>query len=290
MSRAPLIITIIVFATVILACGFTINLPIHEISTGPTQTDKIEVAKPDVSLVDLTLAFGAGDLEINPGAEKVLVYGTATYNLDLFKPNVTVNEGKVRIETGDLELHGIPNFTGSIKNKWDLELGNTPMNLVINAGAYQGEMDLGGLSLKTLEVNDGASTVQLEFSDANRVDMDSLRYTTGASTVKLIGLSNANFTSMIFRSGAGEYTLDFSGDLKRDAVVTVESGMSQVVIIVPEGIDAKLLFSGGFTDVDYSDGWEKSGIQYLLKGTGPTLTINVDMGAGDLELRTTPHP
>ena len=45
--------------------------------------------------------------------------------------------------------------------------------------------------------------------------MSILRYETGASTVKLNGLANANFGTLIFSGGAGDYTLDFSGDLQR---------------------------------------------------------------------------
>jgi hypothetical protein len=74
------------------------------------------------------------------------------------------------------------------------------MHLVINGGAYQGRIELGGLSLLSLEVNDGASDVKLEFSEPNGVVMDTLKYSTGASNVELSGLANANFKSMVFRA------------------------------------------------------------------------------------------
>jgi len=98
--------------------------------------------------------------------------------------------------------------------------------------AYSGDIELGGLALKSLDVTDGAAEVSMRFSSPNLVEMDRLRYQTGASEVTLHGLANANFTSLIFRSGAGNYILDFSGSLTRDAVATVESGFSQIVIIV----------------------------------------------------------
>ncbi len=286
MIRKPILIALISLALVTIACGININIPVDKIIAGPSQTEKIEVAAPDVSVVDLTLAFGAGDLKVSPGAEEALVRGTATYNVKDFKPQVIVDKEKVKIETGNLDIHGIPNISGDIKNKWDLKVADTPMNLVISAGAYQGDIDLGGLSLKSLEVNDGAATTELVFSEPNQIEMESLRYSTGASTVSLRGLANANFTSMIFRSGAGDYTLDFSGELKRDSVVTVESGISQVTIVVPKGVSAKLIFNGELTNVDISGGWTKSGDSYTLAGSGPALTINVDMAAGNLILRT----
>jgi hypothetical protein len=270
-----------------MACGVTINLPVDQITTGPTQTDEINVPAPQADTVDLTLNFGAGELNVSPGAETALVTGTAAYNVTAFKPKIKVDKGQVRLETGNLDIHGIPSFNSNdIKNTWDLKLGDQPMNLKINAGAYQGDIELGGLALKSLEVNDGAADISLKFSEPNKTEMETLRYITGASSVKLSGLANANFTSMIFRSGAGDYTLDFSGELQRDAVVTVESGFSQLVIIVPEGTSAKLIFKGGLTNVNMSGGWKKSGEAYVLGSGGPVITISMDLGAGTLALRT----
>jgi hypothetical protein len=279
-------VAITVLALAPLACGFTINLPVDKITTGPSQEEQIYVPHQGVEVVDLLLSFGAGELKIQPGATSALVLGKATYNVDEFKPKYTLDGSKVKLQTGNLEIKGIPNFQGDIVNKWDLALGSQPMNLNIQAGAYQGDIELGGLALQTLEVTDGASEVNLKFSLPNLVEMDYLHYMTGASKVKLSNLGNANFSTMLFRSGAGDYTLDFSGGLKRDTLVVVESGISQVVIIVPEGMSARVIFKGGLTNIDTLGSWQKSNGQYVLQGSGPLLTINVDMGAGNLELRT----
>jgi hypothetical protein len=287
MLNKKIILAIMALAMVSMACGITINLPVEQITSGPTQIEEINVASPEADIVDLTLTFGAGELILQPGAETALVSGTATYNVADFKPKIKIDEQQVRLETGNLDIHGFPNFNSKeIKNKWDLKLGDQSLHLKINAGAYQGAMELGGLALKSLEVNDGAADTQLKFSKLNKTEMELLRYTTGASTVRLSGLANANFTSMIFRSGAGDYTLDFSGDLQRDAVVTVESGFSQINLIVPEGTSAQVMFKGGLTNVDMSGGWKKSGGTYVLGSGGPVITISMDMGAGNLTLRT----
>jgi len=288
MFYKPILTILAVLALVTMACGITVNIPIpvDEITTGPTQTEEINVPEPDVSVVDLTLVFGAGKLNLEPGATGALVTGTASYNIEDFKPKVSSSAGEVRIETGDLKIEGIPNFSKNVENNWELKLGDSPMQLAITAGAYQGDLELGGLALKSLEINDGAADVRLKFSEANQVEMDTLRYITGASNIKVSGLANANFASMIFRSGAGDYTLDFSGSLQRDAVVTIESGISQVVIIVPDGTSAKVIFNGGLTSVSKSGQWSQSGNTYTQPGNGPQLTINVDMGAGNLELRS----
>jgi hypothetical protein len=159
------------------------------------------------------------------------------------------------------------------------------MDLNINAGAYKGVLDLGGLAIQNLRISDGAADVSLDFSSPNQADMEELRYNTGASQVKLTGLANANFAEMVFKGGAGSYSLDFSGELVRDATVTIDSGFSSVTLIVPEGVDARVIVDSGLANVDIGGNWEKSGNEYTLEGEGPRLTINVNIGAGSLELR-----
>ena len=284
MSRVLALLSLTLLALATLACGITINLPMDEINTGPTQIEEIHVPKPDAEVADLSLNFAAGKMELRPGAQDALVSGTATYNVQDLKPKIKTEGEKIVIETGDLEIEGIPKFGKDVKNDWDFMLSDMPIRLSIDAGAYQGDLELGGLSLKSLEIDDGAADTRLKFTEPNKVEMETLRYVTGASNIKLSNLANANFASMIFRGGAGNYSLDFSGDLRQDAVVTIEAGMSQVEIIVPEGVSARVIFKGSLANVDASQEWQKSGDTYIMPGSGPTLTINVDMGAGNLKL------
>jgi hypothetical protein len=276
----------LVLALVTMACGINITLPSTDIKTGPLVTDDIRVSVPDTEdEIDLKLSFGAGEIKLSGGDEDDLVSGKATYNVDDFKPVVETDGNEVTIKQGSLNIKGIPNFEDSIKNEWDFKLRNTPMNLHISAGAYSGKFSLGGLSLTSLEISDGASDVNLSFDEPNQVEMDVLRYNTGASSVSLAGLANANAATIIFRGGAGSYTLDFSGELQRDAVVSIEAGISSLAVIVPEGTSAKVTVEGGMSNIDSFGDWKKSGSTYTQSGGDYKLTILVKMGAGSVELR-----
>ena len=264
-------------------CGFHVSLPIT-VTHGPTVTDPINVPLPaDASKpVDLTLAFGAGTLNIHPGSD-ALVSGTATYNVADFKPSVTVNGSTTRIEQGNWQLNGIPDLT-NIKNEWDLSLGNAPLNLNVKAGAYQAEYQFGGLALTNLTVQDGASEVKLDFASSNAVEMNLLRYETGASNVSLTGLGNANFSSLEFNSGAGNYTLDFSGTLKRDGNVNIKTGVSSMTLVIPVGVPAQITIEGGLSNVTSDSSWVRNGSVYTQEGSGPQLVIVAEIGAGNLTL------
>jgi hypothetical protein len=304
MFPKSIIFVILLLALVTMACGIQvdmpditipevnipeIDIPVEEIEVGPTQTEEIFIPFPAAEDANLNIGFGAGELKLSPGAEEALVEGTASYNVQDFQPTITQDGNNIELKTGKLEIKGVPRISGAnVKNDWELKLGSMPMDLTIDAGAYRGEFELGRLALQSLEVSDGASDVDLVFSAPNQVPMSQFRYNTGASNVQISGLANANFSSMTFRSGAGNYRLDFSGVLQRDATVNVESGISQVVIVVPAGTSARVQVSSSLTNITARGVWDQAGDEYVLEGDGPTLTIYVTMGAGSLELRNVP--
>jgi hypothetical protein len=115
--------------------------------------------------------------------------------------------------------------------------------------------------------------------------MNAFRYETGASNINMENLSNANFQTMIFQSGAGNYTMDFSGVLQRDASVFIETGLSRLIISVPDGVQAEVNFEGPLSKVLTSGNWEESGDEYILLGDGPKLTFTIETKAGTVTLQ-----
>jgi len=262
-----------------LACGFTVNIP--DLPTpGPDVTDEITVAVPEAEETRLKISFGAGKLTLSPGADDMLVKGTATYNVPNFKPEIKQDGGSVEIKQGEFKSLNV----SDLKNEWDLKLGQAPMDLEINAGAYQGRYDFGGLALTSLTIKDGASDVDVSFSAPNPTEMSVFRYETGASNVELTGLANANCDTIFFNGGAGDYTLDFSGDLGQDTTARVETGFGDLKLIVPEGVNASITVEGGPVNVNHSSGWGQSNQTYTQEGSGPALTIIVKMGAGSVTI------
>jgi len=276
-----IMLAIFALALTTLACGFQTNLPRVK-TPGPDVTDQISVDAPSGD-INLTLSFGAGKLNLAPGSKK-LIEGTATYNIPDFKPEIKTTGGNVHITQGDYQMTGFPDLK-DIKNEWNLKLGTAPMNLTMKAGAYKGQYDFGGLSLTNLTVSDGAAEVTADFSAPNPEKLNVLSYKTGASNVTLNNLGNANFATMVFESGAGNYKLDFGGKFQRDGSVNVRSGMSNLTLVIPEGLATTVKVSSGLSNVQFpASGWSQNGDTYTQKGSGPSLTIIIEMGAGNVQI------
>jgi hypothetical protein len=266
------------------ACNININIP--HLNTGPTQTLAINEPAPVASVkqVDLAITMGAGKLNLSGGA-RGLVEGQVSYNVAEWKPTVTHTGNSVTIDQGQMQNYvGLPQAGSNIVNDWQLRLGSTPLALTVNAGAYQGSLSLGGVPLHSLTIHDGASNAKLTFDTPNPESLDILTYATGASTVSLQEPANANTKEIDFTGGAGDYELDFSGQLQHDISATVKSGVSSVRMVVPQGTAAKVNVTGGLNNVNTDGNWTHAGDSYTQVAQGATITIKVDMGVGSLKL------
>ena len=277
--NGKIISAILVLALASMACGFSFDLP-EQVKAGPEVKEEISVADPKEDETRLLLSFGAGNLNLSTGA-KNLVDGTVVYNVEDLKPEIIEDGAQIEIKQGNFQ--GLPPFDG-MKNEWDLQLGSSPMELEISAGAYEGDFEFGGLALTNLTINDGAADVSLSFSELNLAEMSEFNYSTGASDVRMEGLANANFERFIFNGGAGNYTLDFSGDLQRDATVSVDCGLSDLTLIIPQGVNVVITIDSALADINLGDGWSQKGSVYSQQGDGPTLTIIVNMGGGEITI------
>jgi hypothetical protein len=278
--NTKIFLAILVLVLASMACSFDVDLP-ERVEPGPDVEESITVSAPKSDEeTRLTLSFGAGRLYLSPGADE-LVEGTAVYNFPEFKPEIETRDRRVEIKHDDFK--NLINLD-DINNEWDLHLGDALIDLEINAGAYEGRYELGGLSLTGLTVKDGAADVELSFSEPNKTEMSVLRYETGASNVTLSGLANANFSTLIFSGGAGSYELGFGGELQDDATVRIEAGAGDVQLIIPEEVDTEVTVESAFVSINHSSNWSQNGNEYTQKGEGPTLTIIVKMAAGNLTI------
>ncbi len=280
MRKMMITIAIATVLLVTLSCSFTVNAP--KVSTGETKTFTVNEPAPtgnEPAKVDVQM--GAGKLNIAGGASN-LVEGTIRYNVLVWEPKVTRDGNLINIHQGTEKEIKIPD--DNVVNDWELNLGSTPIDLSVSAGAYEGAMDLSGIALTNVTIQDGASKATIQINSENPIEMNTFEYKTGASQVKISGISNANASTFKFDGGAGDFTLDFSGKLQRDLTVEVKAGVSSLTIIIPNDIPARVTVTGGLNNISPQGTWTIVGNSYEKSGTGPGIEITLEMGVGSLKL------
>lgn len=276
----PLLVTVALLAGVgwcMSGCGAEV---------GPTQEMLVDEPFTSAAVTDVTLILGEGRLAVSPGAVG-LVSGTVTYNVAAWRPKIERTDDSVTIRQGSTKRPS--GAAGDIVNQWDLELGLAPMRLKIQSGAYTGVLDLSGLSLQRLDIEDGAAQTQVVFSLPNPSRLELLRYKTGASTVSLHGLGNANLGAMEFVGAAGTYSFDFSGQPRSDATVEVSLAAGTIRIEVPGTTRLEVRIKDTMAEVASEGPWTIDGTTYSTPALvddaeGKTLTVELEMAAGSAAL------
>ena len=282
--KRQILIVISILMVASLACSVTLNLPTAKV--GDTQTVEINEPVTDVKPSELVLRMGGGTLDLSAGTDQ-LVQGTIRYNVEDWKPTVTHEGREVRIEQ---QVKGSIPIGDNIINEWDLKLGKDPLDLTVEAGAYEGNIDLSKVPVVRLKITDGASQTNLSFTVPNPVRMDSLTYETGASNVTLEGLGFTDADVINFTGGAGNFTLDFSGQLKRDMKVYVDGGLGNITIKVPENTNTRVVLSTSLNTISTKGSWTVNDNEYRTGGEGPLLSIEVQVGIGNLNLESELNP
>lgn len=261
-----------------LACSFSVDLP--RVETTDDMVLNISEEKP-ADRGDLSISMGGGRLSIEPGSEK-WVSGEILYNVPVWGPEVSRNGSSLSITQETNGNLGLP--SDSVKNDWNLKLGDATTDLTIKAGAYEGTLDLSGLPISSIDIADGASKSEITFNHLNPVVMETLTYKTGASQIEIFNLGNANLETFNFDGGAGAYTFDFSGDLQRNMKITINYGLGDVKILIPDGVPARVTVEGGLNNVEFTGTWNVTNNVYSIAGSGPELEFQIKLGLGNLQL------
>ena len=217
----------------------------------------IHVAYPSVGYPHLRIALGACRFRARPGEGEEWVAGTYNDPTDRRPLRIVEEEASLTITETEPSLERIPAVFGGVP-RYDIEFGKEkPFALTIETGASDFELDLGGIPLSRLVVRQGAGKLELGFSVPNPEPMELLEISSGAAGIELENLANANFSEMRLSGGAASYELDFGGVLSRDAEVSIETGLSAVVVSVPSSTATRVVAETTLGSVDVGDGFTK---------------------------------
>ena len=139
---------------------------VNRVAVGPTQTDSQSVELGNAESVQAAIKMGVGQLNIRGGATD-LMDAEFTYNVEDWRPEVDYQQrgdiGELQVSQPDAEINGIPD--DNIEYRWDIALQNAiPLDLNIDLGVGESELNLSGLALQDLVVDTGVGSAVIDLT------------------------------------------------------------------------------------------------------------------------------
>jgi hypothetical protein len=152
---------------------------------GPVHSETRSVDLDKSELVHVELKMGAGELNVQGGSPK-LMEAEFRYNRPSLKPDIHYDSSGFR---GNLVVeqpsHG-PHGSNS-DYRWDVRLNNEkPIDLEVKFGAGEGRLDVGSLTLRSLDVHMGVGELKVDLRGTPKNDFNvSIHGGVGEATVYL---------------------------------------------------------------------------------------------------------
>jgi hypothetical protein len=155
--------------------------------TRATRHDSVHVERDASEFLRVNLNMGAGNLNVSRGAGGEFLDGTVIYDIDSWKPVVqySASAGHGVLSVVQPASHQ-PNI-GNLRYEWNLRLANDiPIDISVRFGAGDAKLKLGGLSLRSVEVEMGVGQLDLDLRGAPQRDYDvRIRGGVGEANVRL---------------------------------------------------------------------------------------------------------
>jgi len=127
------------------------------------RTEKQTVALEGATLAEVGLHMNAGELRVRGADQDALLEASFEYSRERDRPVVDYRRfgDKGTLQVRRSRHNSIP--FGRVRNRWDLNLSKAvPLDLKIDLGAGQSDIDLRGLKLRRVEIDMGVGEMTLD--------------------------------------------------------------------------------------------------------------------------------
>jgi len=215
-----------------------------ELGSGESPTRSVQdVALDGAASADVRVSMGAGVLQLDGDAASGTVLGCEfLYRPESWEPSVSQGRhgDTMSVAVEQQDGHTLV-FGSNVRNEWNLSLTREiPVDLTLELGAGEAEIDLSGTRLRNLSVDCGAGDTSINLSGDWSDDVDA-RITTGVGRVALIVPESAGVRVQIER-GVGDlvvsglerdgdyYVNDAYGTAPVTLDITLECGVGSVEV------------------------------------------------------------
>jgi hypothetical protein len=233
------------------------------------------------------IRYGAGKLQVQPAPGDLLYRMDLAYDEEQFRPVAEYDRGASRLRLGveGRDRHG-GHVNGEDEHATISLSPSVPTDLTLQFGAGQAEVELGGLSLRDVAIQTGASQTTVSFSQPNRVAAREVSVKAGAAELRVTGLGNTRAERFDFQGGMGEATLDFGGAWDHSASAKVQMGVGSVRLRLPRSIGVRITRSGFLSSFDPSE-MVKRGDAWFSKNYDASryrLDLELDSAVGSVDV------
>jgi len=229
------------------------------------ELDRYDIPYKNEKQLDVDLDFSFGSLNIRPSvSDDFIMRAGMTYSRKDLKPSIIYrqagNRGKLALGTTgnhvDISLKEFNKMKeDSESNTWRLEfIKSIPTNFDLEFGAGEGNLDLSGMTVETMEMELAMGDVQLYFNQPNQTKMKKMSIETGLGSFEARGLGNANISDFALECGLGSSYLVFDGNAKGQIKADVSVGLGSVNIEISRDIAVEIRSESSFlSSVDFED-------------------------------------
>jgi hypothetical protein len=221
----------------------------------------------DSAALLVRVRYAAGKLAVRATEAPVLYRMQLAYQPDAVRPLYSFAAATRTLRVG-VEKRGMRVPGGDRGGDMHLDLARAvPVDLDMELGAVEADLDLSGLRVGELHVESGASDARLRFATPNAERMRSLDLEVGAASLHASGLANANAPEIRVQAGVGGVELDFDGTWTQSIDLNVRVALGGVTVRVPRDVGVRVEAQKFLASFDaqglvkrgtayYSDNWE----------------------------------
>lgn len=210
-------------------------------ASNPILDETQPVEKQGAQNVSAKIDMGAGQLNVEGGSARLLD-SEFKYDEQSGKPRVdyVVSGTSGRLDISQHETGGI--HFGRNENSWTLHFGDVPLDLNVDMGAGQGELNLRGIPLTRLRIEMGAGQINLDLTGERKQNFDvDVQGGVGQAKIRLprdVGVEiradggiGSIDTSGLHKEG-GRWVNDAWGKSPVTIHMNVEGGVGEIRLIV----------------------------------------------------------
>lgn len=179
-----------------------------ELPAGEYESSGEAIDPGDATSLDASIDMAVGKLALAGGAEGALD-ADFDYSRSTWRPEVDYRvedgAGRLSLRTPNLPSFG---FQGDLRYDWDVRLpSDLPLDLSVNMGAGEADLDLRGTMLRHLRVNLGAGDSEIDLSGKWADDVTG-EINAGAGSLTLKVPADVGVRIVGYQDGLGTYRAD----------------------------------------------------------------------------------